>query len=109
MSKTTYELVFDQRLQIRKPLLHVDYEELSLEEQEQFEWLCQEICAEIPPRIQELEAIYMKSFEVLYFAEDDATFFQLTTEMNELSCLIADLNVLFLHIEGKFIQTSVHA
>ncbi|SDX36487.1 hypothetical protein SAMN05444487_11526 [Marininema mesophilum] len=109
METQRYELFDDERLQIKRPLLHVAYEVLTLEEQHRFELLCQEVCAEIPPRIQAFEALYMGYFEELHTAEDDATFYRLMEKMNDLSCRIADLNVLFLYIEGNFILTSTQA
>lgn len=109
MTSALYEISFDERLGIDRPYLHVDYEDLPTEVQHEFEMKCQEICARIPEQIKKFESKYMKCFEELKEAESDDAFFQLTDEMNEISKVICDLNLLFLHIEGTYIATSLHA
>ncbi|MBA4492726.1 hypothetical protein ACFO25_09475 [Paenactinomyces guangxiensis] len=109
MTTAAYEIRFDERLGIDRPVLHVDYETLSDEVQQEFEMKCQQICARIPERIKRFEREYMERFEALKEAEDDEIFFNLTDEMNEISKIICDLNILFLYIEGTFIPSSSHA
>ncbi|MFC4077169.1 hypothetical protein [Salinithrix halophila] len=109
MAIPSYERVHDERLRVDRPVLYVEYESLSEGEQQEFELLCQEICAQIPPRIKAFEEIYMDRFEALHQAENDEAFYHLLEEMNDISSRIADLNVLFLHIEGNFIAASIHS
>lgn len=109
MSREYYEFVYDQRLQVNRPLLHVEYDDLPIQAQHTFELKCQEVCALIPPQIKAFEQQYMEKFDRLNQATDDKEFYQLLDEMNELSSRISDLNVLFLHIEGTYIATSMHA
>ncbi|WP_141201759.1 hypothetical protein [Paludifilum halophilum] len=107
--RESYEFPWDERLQVHRPLLHVEYEEMPPEVQHTFELKCQEVCAQIPPQIKVFEQRYMDRFEALNQAREDEDFFGLMEEMNELSSCISDLNILFLHIEGHFIGASVHA
>ena len=100
---------FDERLQVDRPFLNVDYEQLTEEERSQFELMCQEICAHIPEKIKEFEKKYMEKFEALKEAEEEEQFLAITDEMNELSSIICDLNLLFLYIEGTYIAKSFHA
>ncbi|SEM67240.1 hypothetical protein [Lihuaxuella thermophila] len=109
MMTPAYEIRFDERLGIDRPLLHVEYEELPEELRQEFELKCQEVCARIPERIKCLEQEYLDRYEALKEAEDDETFYRLTDEMNDLSKTICDLNILFLYIEGTFLASSVHA
>lgn len=98
----------DTRLGVLRPVLLASYEELNEEEQASFELLCQEVAAQIPEAIKRLERTYMGKFEQLSEV-DERGFFQLTTEMNEISSCICDLNLLFLWIEGNFLAKSLHA
>ncbi|SFI95207.1 hypothetical protein [Thermoflavimicrobium dichotomicum] len=109
MPEMPYEIKFDPRLKIDRPYLHVEYEQLPKQVQEEFELKCQEICSQIPDRIKSFEKEYMKKYEELKEADEDEVFFQLTDELNEISSCICDLNLLFLHIEGAYISHSVHA
>ena len=67
--------------------------------------MCQQVCSRIPIQIQAFEDAYMKRFAELEQVEEDDTFYVLLNEMNELSSCISDLNVLFLHIEGRFLAS----
>lgn len=104
-----YELYYDPRLKIERPLLHVDYEELSEAERAEFEVMCQRVCSRIPVQIQSFEKAYMERFETLEQTEEDDAFYAMLNEMNEISSCISDLNVLFLHIEGRFLASRAHA
>jgi hypothetical protein len=109
MDTVPFEFCYDQRLGIRRPYLHREYEELSKELQDEFELKCQEICSEIPERIKVLEREYMRKFEDLREMDDETSFLRLNDEMNELSKKICDLNILYLYIEGTFLAANVHA
>ena len=109
MVAVPYEFRYDQRLQISKPHLYVTYEELSEEQREEYELLCQRACSGIPDQIHSLEEAYMACFEQLTTVEDDDQFHTLLDEMNELSSRISDLNVLYLQLEGHFLNERVHA
>lgn len=104
-----YEMYYDERLQIHRPILHVDYNELEKPLQAEFELLCQQVCANIPEQIKRFEEVYLQTFESLKEIEDEDQFLAINEQMNDLSSRISDLNILFLHIEGSFIAYSVHA
>lgn len=103
-----YTLKQDERLGISKPVLFVEYEQLSIQEQADFELLCQTVCAKIPETIRLFEHRYMKYFDQLDQV-DETGFYELMGEMNEISSCISDLNLLYLWIEGNFLSNSVHA
>jgi len=109
MQTKPYEVRYDRRLKIDRPFLHIDYEELSEAEREEFELICQEICSKIPDQIKAWEQEYNNKYESLKEADDEEVFYQLTDELNEISSRICDLNLLFLYIEGTYISQSIHA
>lgn len=109
MSEKLYEIRFDERLQVDRPYLNIKYEDLPEKIQQEFELKCQEICSQIPEKIKSWEQKYMFRFEELRDVEDEKDFLKLTEEMNEISSVICDLNILFLTIEGSFISSSLHA
>ncbi|RAL25575.1 hypothetical protein [Thermoflavimicrobium daqui] len=109
MESSLYEVKFDHRLKIFRPYLHVEYDQLPMQLQEEFELKCQEICSKIPDRIKCLEQEYMQKYEALKEVDAEDLFFQLTDELNEISSCICDLNLLFLQIEGAYISQSIHA
>lgn len=108
MSERWYELVHDERLRIERPVLHVAYDQLSQEQQDEFEMVCQRVCAQIPPQIKRLEQAYMDCFERLKQADGDEVFYKIMKKMNDISSQICDLNVLFLQIEGSFLASRAH-
>lgn len=103
-----YTLKQDERLGVPKPVLFVEYEQLSNAEQADFELLCQTVCAKIPEAVKTFEQQYMKYFDQLDQV-DETGFYELMEEMNEISSCICDLNLLYLWIEGNFLSNSVHA
>ncbi|MBA4544174.1 MULTISPECIES: hypothetical protein [Thermoactinomyces] len=109
MDTVPFEFRYDQRLGIKRPFLHQEYEALSKELQDEFELKCQEICSQIPERVKMLEREYMQKFNDLKEMDDETSFLRLTEEMNELSRRICDLNILYLHIEGTYLAANVHA
>lgn len=106
--KAPFSIEFDERLGVYLPQLEVEYEQMSKEHQHEFELQCQQICSQIPERIRVLEQEYMKIYEALKEAEDDAEFMRYNDQMNELSRTICDLNLLYLHIEGSYLGAHVH-
>ncbi|MBD1373168.1 hypothetical protein IC620_12460 [Hazenella sp. IB182357] len=104
----SYEIYFDDRLGMNRPRLLVDYDSLSAEQQQEFELKCQEICSYIPERIKAFESRYMSYYEQLKEA-DDETFFLYNEEMNQISEIICDLNLLYLYIEGNFLNSTALA
>ncbi|PTM60060.1 hypothetical protein [Desmospora activa] len=109
MTTPCFAFPFDERLGVRRPRLFVAYEELSREYLHRFELGCQEVCSDIPERIRLFERRYMHLFEALNGIEREAEMDRILEEMNDLSSRIADLNVLYLHIEGTYIGANVHA
>ncbi|TCS92359.1 hypothetical protein [Hazenella coriacea] len=109
MSEKQYEIRYDERLQVERPYLNIEYECLPEKVQQEFELKCQEICSQIPEQIKLFEQKYMVHFDQLRDVEDETEFLRLTEEMNEISSVICDLNILFLTIEGNFIHYSSHA
>ncbi|WP_091567465.1 hypothetical protein [Melghirimyces thermohalophilus] len=104
-----FSFFFDERLEVTRPLLHVEYESMPTEVRHQFELKCQQICATIPEKLKEWERRYLERFEALNQAEDEAEFDRLWEEMDRISSRIADLNLLYLHIEGKNLGANVFA
>jgi hypothetical protein len=109
MTKALYEFRFDERLGVVRPWLHVDYEDLPPEKQHEFELRCQEVLARIPEKIKEWEQVYMNRFEALQKAEDEKAFFMINEELNDISSILCDLNLLYLHIEGTWLGANVTA
>jgi hypothetical protein len=103
-----YTMKQDERLGLARPVLLTPYDQLNTEEQASFELLCQSVCARIPETIKQFELKYMENFEALEWV-DEEKFYQLMSEMNEISSCICDLNLLFLWIEGNFQAKSLHA
>lgn len=108
MTKPAFELRYDQELELMRPVLHVDYESLSPEKKQEFEWACQQVCAKIPDRLQQLEQAYMELYEKLKDTEDEELFFKTNEEMNELFKKISEINLLYLQIEGTYLHSNVH-
>jgi hypothetical protein len=109
MSECPFAFVYDERLGLARPVLYVEYEELSQEKQDEFELKCQESCSYIPERIKEIEQDYMQRYEALANTEDETEFLRLNDELNELSKRICELNLLYLQIEGTYLSANVHA
>jgi hypothetical protein len=109
MQHSWFEFRYDERLNLPLPLLHVEYEELPEAARQEFELKCQEICSLIPERIKELERLYLARYDQLWDVENEESFLKLNDEMNELSRTICDLNLLYLHIEGTYLDANVHA
>ncbi|WP_124728101.1 hypothetical protein [Staphylospora marina] len=109
MSGKPYEFVFDERLGVLRPLLHVDYESMTESQQQDFELGCQEVLAAIPEKIRDWETEYLHRFEQLQTAEDDRDFVRLSEELNRISSILSDLNLLYLHIEGNYLGANVTA
>lgn len=109
MSNRWYELIYDERLGIERPVLHVTYDQLTLEQQDEFEMVCQRVCAQIPPKIKLLEQAYMDCYERLKQTDGDEAFYEAMEKLNDISSRICDLNVLFLQIEGSFLASRAHS
>jgi hypothetical protein len=107
MEQRWFELRYDPRLKLKRPYLYVEYEDLPVSVQEEFEFACQRVCAQIPDRIKEFEQKYLQIYEALKEAKDEE-FFLLMDQLNEISSIICDLNLLYLHIEGTYLSGSVH-
>ncbi len=107
MAKPAFEFRYDEEINLMRPVLHVDYESLNLEERQEFDWGLQQISAQIPDRIQQFEQEYMNLYETLKSTEDDASFFRINEEMNKVSKKISELNLLYLHIEGTHLHANV--
>lgn len=106
--KAPFSFEYDERLGVYLPHLEVEYDQMSEEQQYEFELKCQEICSKIPERIRELEQEYMIIYEALKEAEDEDEFLRYNDKMNELSKAISDLNLLYLQIEGTYLGAHVH-
>ena len=108
MTKPAFELCYDEELGLMRPVLHVEYESLSPEKRQEFEWACQQVCAEIPDRLHQFEQSYMELYEKLKDTEDEELFYKTNEKMNELSKKISEINLLYLQIEGTYLQGDVH-
>lgn len=107
-NKEYFRFLFDERLQVNRPYLLCDYEEMPEEVQDDFELRCQQVSAEIPEKIEALEREYMHLFDQLQETAEDDRFDQLMDQMNDLSSKIFDLNLLYVGIEGKYLGANVH-
>lgn len=108
MRRIPYQFHYDPLLQVDRPYLLISYEKMTVDEQEDFEVRCQEVCAYIPERIRQFEGKYMYYFDQLAHVESDNDFERITNNMNEISSCISDLNLLYLYIEGSFLGASVN-
>ncbi|SHE71500.1 hypothetical protein SAMN05444392_102490 [Seinonella peptonophila] len=102
----SYQLQYDERLGIKRPVLFVEYEQLSRSEQEMFEEACQQISSEIPDRIRYFEKEYLEYFDSLSQAEHEEMFEHMIKKMNDISRCISELNLLYLYIEGTYLGSN---
>jgi hypothetical protein len=109
MTTGLFAFPFDERLGIPRPCLTVEYEELPLEARYRFELGCQQVVSEIPARIRSFEQRYLTLYESLSEVTSEQELDERMAEMNEISSCIADLNVLYFHIEGTYIGANVSA
>lgn len=107
MAGSTYEWLFDSRLNIRRLILRVDPDQLTPGEKAELAIRYQEMAAQIPVQIKVFERRYMACYEELKQAEDDESFYSLVEEMNDLSSRISDLNILYVQIEGRHLAEKV--
>jgi hypothetical protein len=98
-----YTFKYDPRIELDVPFLYVPFEEFSQEEKTEFYSQIQDVTAKIPAKILELDRHYMNKYQELDTRPDDV--FEIMYELTELSKKICELNVLFLHLEGRFIQS----
>ncbi|MCF6092997.1 hypothetical protein L1765_03180 [Microaerobacter geothermalis] len=89
------EFVYDKRLGISLPVLHVEWEELSREEQQSIIHQWEEIRGKIPDRILELEKQIKEKQELLATEEHFESSCRLNCEISELASIINDLNIWF--------------
>lgn len=90
-----YQFALDERLGIRLPVIHLDWEEYSKDERDDIllEW--EEIRAKIPDRIIQLEAIINVKQAQMFTEDDFARACELNSEVAELASVINDLNIWF--------------
>lgn len=90
-----YQFSYDERLGIRVPELHHDWEEYSADERSDIllEW--EEIRAKIPDRIIQLEAIINEKQARMFEEDDFVRSCELNSEIAELASVINDLNIWF--------------
>ncbi|WP_134701484.1 hypothetical protein [Ammoniphilus sp. YIM 78166] len=101
-----YNFVYDRRIELDMPVIYVPFEEWNSEETAAFYERTQGITSKIPAKILEFDKRYMKKYEELQSRPE--AFFEIMDELNELSGKISELNVLFLRLEGTFIQSDTH-
>jgi hypothetical protein len=101
-----YRFVYDPRIEIEVPVLTKPLDSFSKEDLDSFYEQAQMISAKIPAKIQELDKRYMAKYDMLH--DHPELFFEIMDELNEISGKISELNVWFLHLEGRFIQTDGH-
>lgn len=101
-----YEFIYDTRIEVDKPVIHVPVEEWSTEDFSNFMDESQRITSKIPAKILEIDKRYMEKYEELQIRPD--FFFEIMDELNEMSGKISELNVLYLQLEGKFLYSGGH-
>jgi len=101
-----YAFVYDPRIEMNMPVIYEPMEEWTSEEMAHFNDQALSITAQIPAKILEFDKRYMKKYDAL--EEDPERFFEIMEDLNELSGKISELNVLYLRLEGKFLQTGGH-
>lgn len=90
-----YEFVYNERLGIRLPVLHHDWDDYTLDERNAIllEW--EEIRARIPDRIIQLEAVINRKQAQLSEEENFQRSCELNHEIHELASIINDLHIWF--------------
>lgn len=88
-----YTFTYDERLGIRLPVLHVDWERLSEEEQGDIllEW--EQIRGSIPDQVKRLERIIIDKQNRLNVEDDFPASCRLNSEIAELASTINDLHL----------------
>jgi hypothetical protein len=97
---------YNPRIELEVPVFFVPFEQLTQQDLAEFYHEVQMVTSKIPVKIQELDRRYMANYEKLEERPDQ--FFEIMDELNEISGKISELNVWFLNLEGKFIQTDGH-
>lgn len=97
-----YSFFYNEKLGIKTPELHVEFEEMLPSEQDELLTKARKEAAKIPDRIKQFEEIYMQTYNDLENYPE--RFFELMDQLNELSAIIFELNIWFYKIEGKFLQ-----
>lgn len=94
-SAVKFEFVYDERLGIALPLLHVDWDSLTAPERAHLllEW--EHIRGRIPNRIQSLERIITEKQDRLHVEDDFAVSCALNSEIAELASCVTDLHLWF--------------
>lgn len=89
----SYEFIFNERLQIALPKLHLRWEQYSAEERAQMlkEW--EEIRGRIPEQIKAFERIINMKQDHLNREENFITSCQLNTQISEVASRINDLHL----------------
>lgn len=101
-----FNFVYDDRTELEVPVIYVPMEYWEPQEKAEFYDRAQSITSKIPAKILELDKRYMTKYEELQENPDD--FFTIMDELNDLSGKISELNVLYLRIEGHFLQSGGH-
>lgn len=100
-----YDFSYNEFLDIREPVVVAPIDDWTAEEWSEFHAEASKIAAEIPYKIKLLDIEYMDKHEQLGEHVDEHNFFELMDELTKISEKICALNVLYLNLEGKFIQS----
>ncbi len=90
-----YQFIYNERLGIPLPELHIDWEDYSTDEQSSIllEW--EEIRSAIPDRIIQLEEQINQKQSQLSEEDNFVTACQLVNDIHDLASVINDLNIWF--------------
>lgn len=88
-----YEFVYDERLGIELPLLHEDWNALTVAERSDILRIWEHIRGRIPDRIQQLERVIVEKQNRLNVEDDFPRSCALNSEIAELASRITDLHL----------------
>lgn len=93
LEKYTFE--YNERLGIEIPIFNTKWEHFSQEEQHQIIYRWENVRAQIPDRIKELEKMIQKRELQLQVEDNFPSFCQLSREISDFASRVIDLNLLF--------------
>lgn len=91
----SYQFEFNHRLGIALPVLHKEWEDYSLEEQDQILVGWEAHRSDIPARIKEVEQVIEQRQSQLNNEENFHSSCELNRKISELASIINDLNIWF--------------
>lgn len=101
---TKFVFEYNPKIKLKVPVLKVPLEQLNAAELSEYQYEASKLAADIPAEISQLDQVYMEKYTQLQEAKEQH-FFQKMNELNIISDAICELNVLYLKIQGQFLQS----